>query len=63
MRRIERPPGSAPVLTMRFLKESLLSFLVVGVVLCLYFVAAVAALFTECDFRTAQIRTKYPASF
>jgi hypothetical protein len=30
---------------MRLLRESLLSFLLVGVVLCLYFVAAGAALF------------------
>ena len=29
---------------MRFLRESLLSFFVVGVVLCLYFLAGVAAL-------------------
>jgi hypothetical protein len=34
---------------MRFLKESLLSFFVVGVVLSLYFLAAVAALFTLRD--------------
>jgi thiamine transporter ThiT len=30
---------------MRLVKESLLSFLVVGIVLCLYFVAAGAVLF------------------
>jgi hypothetical protein len=35
---------------MRFLKESLLSFFVMGVVLSLYFVAAGAALFSFCGF-------------
>jgi hypothetical protein len=35
---------------MRFLKESLLSFLVVGILLYLYFLAAGAALFTFCGF-------------
>jgi hypothetical protein len=35
---------------MRFLKESLLSFFVVGVVLSLYFLAAGAALFSFCGF-------------
>ena len=35
---------------MRFLKESLLSFFVVGVVLALYFIAGVAALFKFCGF-------------
>ena len=34
---------------MRFLKESLLSFFVVGIVLSLYFVAAAAALFGARD--------------
>ena len=33
-------------LAMRFLKESLLSLFVVGVVLCLYFLAGVAVLLT-----------------
>jgi hypothetical protein len=34
---------------MRFIKESLLSFFVVGIVLSLYFVAAAAALFGARD--------------
>ena len=36
---------------MRFLRESLLSFFVVGVVLCLYFLAGVAVLLTFRDSR------------
>ena len=36
---------------MRFFRESLLSFFVVGIVLCLYFLAAVAVLLTVRDSR------------
>ena len=36
---------------MRFLRESLLSFFVVGVVLCLFFLAGVAVLLTVRDSR------------
>jgi hypothetical protein len=43
---------------MRFLKESLLSFFVVGVVLSLYFVAAVAALFIARGFLPIQVHEK-----
>lgn len=39
---------------MRLLKESLLSFFVVGVVVSLYFVAAGAALFSFCGFVSAR---------
>jgi hypothetical protein len=35
---------------MKFLKDSLLSFFVAGIVLSLYFIAAGAALFSFCGF-------------